>query len=371
MAEKVVICGGGVIGAATAYYLAKRGVAATIIENDGVAAGASGAAAGLISPPLPQTAGEPIYELQRRGYEMHLELAETLQAESGVDYGFAMTPRLSLAVTEDEEAAARLTIDALSAAGVDSRWLDRDELRGLTGWIDGGEARGAALLEHGAHLDAYRYTLALVTAAERLGVTVRSGTVSGIETAEGPVIGVRVGREVVPADTVVIAMGPWSREASDWLGIRVPVEPLKGQIVKVRPERPLRTFNFGHDGNYAVAKGSDTVFLGTTEERVGFDRSVTTQARDEILAFGVGFAPELAGAEFIEQTACLRPLSEDGLPIMGPAPGIEGAYVATGHGRQGILQSLPSGLAMAEMILDGRTETIDMRPFDPGRFESG
>jgi len=95
---------------------------------------------------------------------------------------------------------------------------------------------------------------------------------------------------------------------------------------------------------------------------------ITTEARDEIMAFGVGFASELEGAELIEQTACLRPLSEDGLPIMGAVPGIGGMFIATGHGRQGILQSPPSGLAMADLILDGQTEVMDMTPFDPARF---
>ena len=93
--------------------------------------------------------------------------------------------------------------------------------------------------------------------------------------------------------------------------------------------------------------------------------------RDEILEFGVGFAAALESAELVEQTACLRPLSSDGLPIMGAVPGLDGAYVATGHGRQGILQSPPSGKAMAELILDGGTDTVDLGPFDPARFASG
>jgi glycine oxidase len=368
MPNNVVICGGGVIGGAIAYYLAKRGVIATVIENDGVASGASGGAAGLLSPPSPHTSGMPVYELQRRGFDMHMELGQILPTESGVDYGFARSSRVSLAVTEDEEAAARVTVDALTAVGVESRWLEPAELIEVTDWIDGGSARGAALLEDGGCVDAYRYSLALVTAAERMGVVVRSGKVSGIEIKNGRASGVRVGDELVPANVVVVAMGPWSVEASSWVGVRVPVEPLKGQIMKVRPERALPMWQFGHGGNYVIAKSSDVVFLGTTEERSGFDVGITTEARDEIMAFGVGFASELEGAELIEQTACLRPLSEDGLPIMGAVPGIGGMFIATGHGRQGILQSPPSGLAMADLILDGQTEVMDMTPFDPARF---
>ena len=368
MAERVVICGAGVIGGAIAYYLGKRGVAATMIESDAVAAGASGAAAGILTPPLPHTSESPVFELQRRGYDMHAELAHTLPVESGVGYGYQFTPRVTLAVSEEEERAGREAADVLAAAGREGRWIGTDELHALSGWIDGGEARGGVLLEPSAHVDAYRYSLALVTAAERMGATVRSGEVSGLETDAGRVTGVRVGDEVVEADAVVVAMGPWSSGAAEWLGLPVPVEPLRGQIVKVRPAEPLPPFSFGHGGNYVVVKEAGVVFLGTTEERVGFDRGTTVEARDEILEFGVGFASALESAELIEQTACLRPLSADGVPIMGAVPGLEGVYLATGHGRQGILQSPPSGKAMAELILDGETQTLELGPFDPARF---
>lgn len=370
MPDRVVICGAGVIGGAIAYYLGKRGVAATLIESDAVAAGASGAAAGILTPPLPHTADSPLFELQRQGYDMHLELAHTLPVESGVDYRYQFSPRATLAVTADEEREARSAADALYEAGREGRWIGTDELFALSGWIEGGDARGAVLLEPSAHVDAYKYSLALVTAAEGMGATVRSGEVGGLEVSAGRVTGVRVGSEIVEADAVVVAMGPWSSAAGDWLGLPVPVEPLRGQIVKVRPASPLAPFSFGHGGNYALVKEPGVVFVGTTEERVGFDRGTTNEARDEILEFGVGFAPALAGAELIEQTACLRPLSADGLPIMGPVPGLEGAYLATGHGRQGILQSPPSAKAMTELILDGAAQTVDLRPFNPGRFGS-
>lgn len=368
MADRVVICGAGVIGGSIAYQLAKRGVFATLIENDGVAAGASGAAAGILTPPLPHTSDSPVFELQRRGYDMHVELARTLPEESGVDYGFQYTPRATIALTEDEERAARASAEALTAAGREGRWISTEELGSLSGWVDGGGARGAVLLEPSAHVDAYRYSLALVTAAERMGAVVRSGDVNGLATEDGHVTGVLVGDGVVEADAVIVAMGPWSADSGEWLGLSVPVEPLKGQIVKVQAAEDITPFSFGRGGNYVVVKQSGIVFLGTTEERVGFDRGTTVEARDEILEFAVGFASGLESAEFVEQTACLRPLSADGVPIMGPVPGLEGVYLATGHGRQGILQSPPSGKAMAELILDGQTDTLELAPFDPGRF---
>ncbi len=368
MPDRVVICGAGVIGSAVAYYLAKRGVAATIIESDAVAAGASGAAAGILTPPLPNESNSPLFELQRRGYDMHLDLAEVLPDESGIDYRYQSTPRAMVAVTEEEEVHARRVAEALTAAGFQRSWLTPQELLDMSGWVSASNARGAVLLEPSGHVDAYRYSLALLTAAERMGANLRSGEVRGLEVEDGRVVGVNVGNQIVEADAVVVAMGPWSVDASNWLGLPIPVEPLKGQIVKVRPAEPIKQFSFGHRGNYAILKEPDVLFLGTTEERVGFDRSTTTKARDKILEFGIAFASVLKDAEFIEQTACLRPLSADNLPIIGSIPGIEGAYLGTGHGRQGILQSPPSGKALAELIVDGSTETLELAAFDPERF---
>ena len=70
----------------------------------------------------------------------------------------------------------------------------------------------------------------------------------------------------------------------------------------------------------------------------------------------------------VEQTACLRPLSSDGLPLIGPVPGLRGAYLATGHGRQGILQAPPTGRAIADLIVDGKTDLLDLSAFTPARF---
>ena len=118
-----------------------------------------------------------------------------------------------------------------------------------------------------------------------------------------------------------------------------------------------------------VVKEDGIVFLGTTEEQ----HRIRSRHHDQRRATRFSSSPSdiasaLESTEFIEQTACLRPLSSDWVPIMGPVPGLEGAYLATGHGRQGILQSPPSGKAMAELILDGATDTLDLAPFDPSRF---
>jgi glycine/D-amino acid oxidase-like deaminating enzyme len=186
-----------------------------------------------------------------------------------------------------------------------------------------------------------------------------SGQVRGIELEGG---------RTIAASTVVVAMGPWSSEAADWLGTGIPIEPLKGQIVKVRPPNELAPHSFSHGGNYAITKPGGIVFLGTTEERVGFNRSVTEAARDAILDWGLRFSSALRNAELVEQTACLRPLTRDERPMIGAIEGLDGALIASGHGRQGILMAPATGRAIADLILDGATDCFDLAPYDPMRF---
>jgi glycine/D-amino acid oxidase-like deaminating enzyme len=122
------------------------------------------------------------------------------------------------------------------------------------------------------------------------------------------------------------------------------------------------------DGNYAVRKPTGVVYTGTTEEDAGFDLAPTPKARSSIEAWGRSVSSRFAAHEPFEQTACLRPLSADGLPIVGAVPGLDGAYLATGHGRKGIALAPATSQALAEAITTGKSRSLDLAPFSPGRF---
>jgi glycine oxidase len=366
----IVICGAGVIGCATAYELSARGARVVVVEAERVAFGASGTAAGLLSPPGPDHLRSSLGPLLRLSFERHLNLARSLPAESNIDYGFARYPQLHIARTDAEERALREEITQRHDAGLDARWLDPTAIHELLPWLDATpDLRGALRGEDAAQIEPDRFTEALLAAACVNGAELRSGRVQRLVRDGDRVTGVVVDGGTIPASTVVIAMGPWSRDAGAWLGSPVRVEPLKGQIVRLRPDREFTPGGFvDANDDYAVVKASGLVYLGTTEERAGFDLSTTDDARDRILRFGRRHSAVLARSEVVAQTACLRPLSPDALPIIGPAPGLGGVILATGHGRKGLLLAPATGLAVAEQILDGRSNSIDLDPFDPDRF---
>ena len=172
----------------------------------------------------------------------------------------------------------------------------------------------------------------------------------------------------VSCEKLVLAMGPWMGQAASWLGFPVPITPLKGQILRLEVDGPpLEHAVYRGGGGYISSKSDGLVWAGTTEEEVGFDDHPTPEARVEIMKRTLEVMPELEGARVALQTACLRPVAEDGLPIIGTAPGWEGVYLATGAGRKGILLGAGMAKATADLVMRGRTP-LPIAPFSPARF---
>ena len=216
-------------------------------------------------------------------------------------------------------------------------------------------------------MEPYLLVLALVRAAEGLGATIRHGRVTGLAREGDHVSGVVLERETVPCRTVVLAMGPWSGAASAWVDLPIEVRPLKGQILRLHAPGPPVECSVGWAGNYATTKPDGLLWTGTTEEEAGFDAEPTAEARDRIIASLLRMLPATTEARLAHQTACLRPLASDGNLLLGPVPGWEGVYMATGAGRKGILLGPAMARVIADLIVDG-TPGLAIGAFDPGRF---
>ncbi|SVD05171.1 uncharacterized protein METZ01_LOCUS358025, partial [marine metagenome] len=156
MSKHVVICGGGVIGCATAYFLAATGAKVTVIESDGIASGASGAAAGILSRPSTDNTDDSLFEIRMTGFNLHQELAQKLPGESGVQYDYSVTPRV---IVPNNETEVSVLLNRLSSAELDEsskELLDTYTLAKQTGWID--KARyGGTFLDAGAQVDPYKF----------------------------------------------------------------------------------------------------------------------------------------------------------------------------------------------------------------------
>jgi glycine oxidase len=366
----VVIVGGGIVGIATAYFLAKAGVKSTVIERDAVGSHASGFAYGGLSPTGDSdSSGEllPDSQVSNDGLRLHREFATSLEEATGINTEFRERPTLSLAFTDQEVRAAKARLASLGPLkGWSSRWLDASDAKAIESRISD-EALGAIFTEGGADVEPYRFVLALLGAAENLGVTIRHGEVTGLKRNGNRVTGVTLNNEEVSSDTVVLAAGPWTGAASSWLNTPINISPLKGQILRLRaPGAPFR-ISIGWDGNYATTKPDGLLWTGTTEEEEGFDDNPTPEARDQIMASLLKMIPSLEDAQLVQQTACLRPMADDGQLVLGAVSGWDGVYIASGTGRKGILLGPSVGRLTADLITKGTTD-IPIEQFSPSRF---
>lgn len=351
--RSIVICGGGVIGAAAAYYLRQRGLAVRLIERDEIAGAASGKSGGFLAEDWCDDT--PLEPLARLSFALHAELARTLQT----DYGYRRLTTLAAAVVADGAP------DAVR--------------RGVPDWLDG-HCVSASLLgdeRTTAQVDPARFTRALLDAA---GVPVLRGVVEDVVRSGGRVSGVRVDGCHVAAEAVVIAAGPWSARTAP--GLALPeVYGLKGHSIVLRPSAPVPAQALFLD--YAGAHGrlspevyprpDGTVYLCGLSE----DAPVPEQPQDVtphpdagrvLTTVAASLSSALAGLEPERVQACYRPVVADGLPLLGAVPGVAGAYVATGHSCWGILNAPASGLALAELIADGQAHSVDLAPFSPARL---
>ena len=363
----VVIVGGGLAGMTTAYYLARSGVRSIVIERDAIGSHASGFAYGGLSPLTGFGIPGPLAEIAQDGLRLHRELSKSLLEETGIDVDFRLRASLALAFTDAEVRRLQAAMPwQQRQPGYTVRWLDFAEARRVEARISD-DTLGATLIEGGAAVEPYLLVLALTRAAERLGVTVRHGRVVDLRCDGGRVTGVVLERDVVSCAAAVLALGPWSAEASRWIGVPIEVRPLKGQIIRLQAPGPPIGCSVGWGHNYATTKTDGLLWAGTTEEEVGFDEETTIAARDEIGAALVKMLPSMADAQVAQQTACLRPVASDGLLVLGGVPGLDQVYVATGGARKGILYGPAMGHAIADLVL-GRKPRIALDAFAPARF---
>ncbi len=366
---KVAIIGGGIAGCATAYYLSKDGHDVTLFERDSLASHASGFALGAINPVIPETR-EPAYEaLSTYSIGLHKHLADVLAGSgaSGESLNFVRKPSVLLVRNEVEATAMRRVYEAnASDHSYDLRWLSLGELSHIEARISG-DVIGGLYIGEAYEVVPYKLTLSMWQAAEQNGAQMMNREVNEIDVSGGRVTGVVTGAQTFEADAVVAAAGPWSSQLLLGLGIAVPVSPLKGQIVRLNTPSPPMKVSLWWDEDYATTKSDGLTWIGTTEEEVGFDDRTSDAARDRIIGSAIAMLPYLEDAELVHQTACLRPMTPDKMPIIDSAAGPEGLVISTGAGRQGIALGPAMGIATAALVT-GVESPIDVSAFSLDRF---
>ena len=352
-ASPVVVVGGGVFGCAIAYQLAKRGFRPTLIERDVFGSHASGKNAGNLNPI--HGAPSPLIPFALESFRLHQVLAAEL-AELGCEsYGLKPVRRIHLVFDESERADLDKACKSFEGmAGFSTTWLDAKELHGIEPRL-APALQGGLLVEGNMAVDSHAFACVLAEGARRMGATIVRANVVGLDTADGTVKSVRTERGAFACDAVVFATGPWVAEMRDWLGLELPVEPVKGEMLCLKlPGERLR-YDFTHGMTSLYSRGKDEVWVGVTKERIGLDERPTASARRYLLEEGGRMMPAIKSAALLEHTASLRPMTPTGMPIVGQAPGWGNVYLANGGGVKGILLCTGIGQTICDLILTGRT----------------
>ena len=362
----VTVLGAGAAGCATAYFLARGGAEVKVVERNGIGSCASGNAVGLLNPLAGPGIPGPAQPLAEAAFKMHLQLWPELAEETGIDFQASTMPHLKLCLAPEEVLNLQEeTRRWAETEGFAAQWLEPQEVLSLEPRVTR-QLQGAVLLENVGVLDSYLFTLALARAAERQGAVFLNEEVTGLKSVESRITGVALSQGEIPCDQVVVAMGPWSSHATEWLRLDLPVEPLKGEILHLEGlDPPLR---YQISGPCSLAHKADgLVWTGATEEHAGFDTAPSNEARELLMQRALRMMPCLEELRLLLQTACLRPVTPDRQPILGRAPGWEGVYLATGAETKGMLLSPAIGRAVADLIIHGDT-SLPIAPFSPDRF---
>jgi glycine/D-amino acid oxidase-like deaminating enzyme len=353
---RVLIVGGGVIGTSIAYHLAARGADIIVVERSAIACAASGKSGGFLA--MDWCDGTPMMRLARRSFALHAELADKCAGK----WGYRRMTTYGGVVSRSSTSAPH---------GARLGWVSPDvSINGRFGSVT-----------TTAQVQPAAFTTGMMRAAQARGARLRLGNVTGLLRRGGNVVGVDLDGEALEGDAVVIAMGPWSLLASQWLPLP-PVFGLKGHSIVFEtgtaippqalfleyPEAPgtilsPEVFPRADGTTYVCAISSESP-LPTDPDRVVPDDG----AIDRLQALCARISPVLASSRVLASQACFRPVTQDGLPLIGAVPGVPGAYIATGHSVWGILNAPATGEAVAELILDGAAKAVDLSAFDPARL---
>ncbi len=361
----VLVVGGGAAGLALAWRLAQRGQQVAVLDS-GAAGGASPAAAGMLAPLAEARSDTPFVRLGLDSLALYPLFLEELRAASGLGIGLAGPGMLRVAQTKPEADTLRDALAWQQTLGLPLEWLDRANLLRREPALAPGLV-GAVYSPCEQHVTPRLLVEALRLACARAGVVTHADTRLETLAAHGS----RVMQAVTPTFSLgcgqlVLAAGAWMGSLGDILGLSLPVVPLRGQALTLTA--PL-LLPFSHTiygtGGYLVPRADGRIVVGATEEQAGFDASTTTTGLDGLRAMASRLVPLTANLAGHEHWAGLRPVTPDGLPLLGRAPGWDNVFLAGGHGRNGILLAPLTAQWMTGLVLD---EAVPPAEVDPARF---
>lgn len=366
MTRQVVIVGGGVIGLLTAFNLASEVEHVVLCDRGELGQESSWAGGGIVSPLYPWRYSPAVTALAHWSQDFYPQLGERLFASTGVDPEVHTTGLYWLDLDDEAEALAWAAREGRPLSAVD-----------ITAAYDavpvlGSGFQRAVYMAGVANVRNPRLVKSLKAALQAMpNVSIREYCeITGFSREGERISGVQTTKGVIHGDSVVLTAGAWSGDLLSTLGLDLPVEPVKGQMILYKCAADFLPSMVLAKGRYAIPRRDGHILVGSTLEHAGYDKTPTDEALESLKASAVELLPALAGAIPIAHWAGLRPGSPEGIPYIGQVPEHQGLWLNCGHYRNGLVLAPASCQLFADLLL-GREPVIDPAPYAPaGRLAS-
>jgi D-amino-acid dehydrogenase len=366
---KVIVIGAGILGASTAYHLAKTGAEVLLIDRKDIGQ-ATDAAAGIICPWISQRRNQAWYRLAKAGARYYPELIEALEEEGETDTGYARVGALSIHTDAEK-------IDKL-AERASIRLADAPEIGEITKLDENHTHERFPLLAEGyssvhisgaARVDGRALRDALIRSAQRHGAVLIHGD-AALKVKSNHVTGVTVDEDHYEANKVIICAGAWAGQLFQPLGIDLKVSYQKAQIMHVQIQDSHEDSGswpviIPPTDQYLLAFDHQKIVIGATHENdvEGYDTRITVGGMQEVLNKGITLAPELANSTFQEVRVGFRPFTPGFLPVIGTVPGWDNLITANGLGASGLTTGPFIGSQLAKLAIEMELD-IDISDYD-------
>lgn len=364
--EKYIVIGAGILGAATAYHLAKAGENVTIIDRDEPGQ-ATDAAAGIICPWLSQRRNKAWYFLAKNGAAHYASLIKQLEEDGEEETGYQLVGAVSLhtdtgKLLKTQERAEARREDAPEIGEIEQ--LDENATRALFPPLS--DEYSSVHVTGAARVDGRLLRLSLLNGARKHGAVMVKGD-ARLECNAGKVTGAFVEDKRYAADNVIITAGAWAPELLKPLGLHLQISPQKAQIIHLQLEN-TETGDWPvvmpPNNQYILAFDGGKVVIGATHENnMQFDRRTTIGGMHEIIDKALSVAPGLSDGTYIETKVGFRPVAPDFLPIIGSVPRFDNLYLANGLGASGLTVGPYLGAQLAKLAT-GEEIDIDLALYD-------
>lgn len=366
--KKVIVIGSGILGASTAYHLAKAGADVLVVDRKDIGQ-ATDAAAGIICPWLSQRRNQAWYRLATAGARYYPELIAQLQEEGETETGYAQVGALSVhhdpvKIGQMKERATLRKTDAPEIGEITE--LTESQTRGFFPLL--AEGWSSVRISGAARVDGRALRDALIRSAQRSGAVVIHGEAS-LQVHANRVTGVTAGNTTFSADSIIVCAGAWASALLQPLGIDFKVRFQKAQIIHLeipdRQDADVWPVVIPPNDQYLLALDQQRIVIGSTHENeiTGYDTRVTAGGMQEVLHKGIDLAPGLADCTYLETRVGFRPFTPGFLPVMGAVPGWEGLIAANGLGASGLTMGPYIGRQLAQLALGMELE-IDITDYD-------